>query len=59
MAKFKSTEFAKGMKVSFAEFKKIFSGTIAEEDLEQAYKIAVPNGRIQKPLKKDKEDSAK
>ena len=36
--KYKNTEFAKGYKCSFADFKKMFKGVIPEDEMELAYK---------------------
>ena len=43
MAKFKNTEFVKGLNCSFTDFKKMFKNVIQEGDLEEAYKVATGN----------------
>ena len=40
MAVFKKVEFAKGLKCSFADFKKMVKGMIDPQDYEDAYKVA-------------------
>ena len=37
MAKYKNTEFAKGLNCSFAEFKKMFKNIFLEEEMREAY----------------------
>ncbi|CAL2092021.1 conserved hypothetical protein [Tenacibaculum sp. 190524A05c] len=55
MKKFKNTQFAEGAsKLSFADFKKAFSGVFNSDELKEAYKVVKDNGNTTRTTKSSK-----